>query len=354
MLFTHIAYSQVYTSEKLYHIAAKVGVSADTLKFVGYHDVGRYNNRILTVGVSSDSTIFHIGYKLFAEEMRSQIPSEVYNFLERYLLELDCIGTEGILQQYLVDDGVRIIEGNLQNAKRITPSTPFSFTRIDNVYYDINWTEGAKTLLRLQFPINFELLLGTRKSELELKLQEMLTSESSSFLPSVEKRSVEIQPDGYFRSSPLETYELETLNTASYYERNDSNTFVPVYDDEQHEYSLHNLFRGMVENQYSISIKQYLYGYKQTDYTVSLAQWLNYCKSKSLRIYVGVEQNQDDDSTYKVLIVAQSDALAYNHLLAVIVPKNFMAVPNATFDATLNGFIPTHNIKTLYQEAIKK
>lgn len=349
-----IAISHDFISERLYQIATKVGVSADTSQPKGYYAAGHYNNRPLCIGISADHRVFHVGYKLFADDMKTQYPSEVYDFLERYLLELDCIGSEGILKQYLSDDGVRVLEGDLQNARYIDASTAFSFTRTDNTCYDIKWTDGTKTLLSMQFPISFELLHGVRKNELESMMHSILASEPSTYSPKEDAPTVEMLPDGYFRSSPLVTYQLESLNTASYYERNDSDALVPIYGDEQPEYSLRNLFRGMVECSQVLNITQNLYGYKQTNYTVSLAQWLCYCKEKGLRIYIGISQEQGNENDYKVFVVAQSDALAYNHLVTVIVPKDFIATPNATFSAKMNAFIPTHNIKAVYQETIKQ
>lgn len=348
------AFSHNYTNEKLRQIADKVGISADISKPSGYYVAGTYNSRPVCVGISSDHKVFHVGYKLFADDMKTQFPSDVYNFLERYLLELDCIGSEGILCQYLSDDGVSIVEGNLKNIRQINTSTPFKFTRTDNAYYDILWTHGSKSLLRMQFPINFELLLGVRKSEIELQIPNLLTSQSSDFQPAEKSPFVKIQSDGYYCSSPIYTYQLESLSTATFYERNDSNTFVPLYGDEQPEYSLRNLFRGLIENSYNLSITQNLYGYKQQSCSVSLVQWLNYCQSKGLRTYVGVSKEQGVDGSYKVFVIAQSKALAYNHLMTVIVPSDFLAQPESTLQATMNAFIPTHNIKNVYQETINK
>lgn len=348
------AFSQNYTSDKLKTIAKKAKADIDTSLSSGYYDAGEFLGIPLCVGVDGSHSVFHVGYKLFTTEMKTQYPSEVYDFLERYLLELECMNSEVILRQYLEDDGVVILGGSLTNTKQITPSTPFSFTKIENAFYDIEWNASGKTLLKLRFPINFELLLGTRKNELEIMLNDLVEKESNDFSYSSTLPRLEIMRDAYFRSAPLETYQLEVLNTAEYYERDEAGGFTPIYDDSQPLYSLSNLFRGLIDNEYKLNVKQNLYGYKKKSFSVSLLRWINYCKSKKLRVYTCATEDEEKPDIYKVMVIAQSIDLAYNHLLTVEVPKDFMSIKKATFKASLNAFIPTHNIKTIYQETLNK
>ena len=53
----------------------------------------------------------------------------------------------------------------------------------------------------------------------------------------------------------------------------------------------------------------------------------------------------------KVLIVAESVQLGYNHILSAIVPVKKGGIADKEVIAVkLNAFIPTHNVATLYQE----
>lgn len=354
MLCFQSVFSQEYISDKLKTIAKKANVTINSSLPTGYSDAGMYSGKALCVGIDNSRRVFHVGYKLFATEMKIKYPSEVYDFLERYLLELDCVNSEVILRQYLDDDGVVIVDGNLSNVKKITTSTSFSFTRAENLYYEIQWKDSGKTLLKLRFPINFELLLGTRKKELENIFQSIISVESRNISHSSSTPRLEMMEDGCFRSSPVETYQLEELSTAEYYERGDGNTFIPIYDDSQPIYSLCNMFHGLTDNDCTLNIKQNLYGYKNKNFSVALSQWINYCTSKKLRIYTCAIEDDEKPENLKVMVIAQSVDLAYNHLLTVEVPKDFMTTGKKAFKASLNAFIPTHNIKNIYQETVNK
>lgn len=348
-------YSQQYTSESLREIGKKIELKYDKNMSPGYHNVGRYKGKMVVIGVNSKKELFHIGYALFADNMKTEYPSEVYNFLERYLLELDCINErEELVSQHLSDDKVMVKAGSLSNVKKITKTTPFSLTNIDDKYYEIEWNNKDEVLIRLQFPIDYQLLLGVRKSEIELTLQNLLQSTAYKWAwvenLLLKSPDVVMMADGYFRSKESLVYYIDELNTIEYYERGKKKTYVPIYDEAVAEYSLHNLFRGIIpeNHRYRLSISQNLYGYKKTSFAVPLSQWLSYCKSNEMQIYVGTSSLGED--SYKVTVVAQNKKLGYNHLMKVIVPKDFICANNTTFATELYAFIPTSNLKDVYQK----
>ena len=83
-----------------------------------------------------------------------------------------------------------------------------------------------------------------------------------------------------------------------------------------------------------------------------LSQWLDYCKEQNLKVYFAVEEEREDG--IKVMVIAQSNELCYNHLLSVILRNDFVQNPNSMLKAKITPFIPTHNIKDLYQKEIQK
>lgn len=351
-----LTYSQQYTSEKLRNIGKKINIKQNKNITPGYHDIGKYRGKTVIMGVTSKKEIFHLGYKLFADNMKIHYPSELYDFLERYFLELDCINkSEELIYQHLIDDKVLIKKGNIFNVNKIAETTPFSIKNIDDVCYEIEWREKDKVLLNLQFPIDYQLLLGLRKSEIELTMQDILQSTITGklWIENLLAKSpeVEMMSDGYFKSKEHLIYYIEGLNTIEYYERGDKKKYIPVYDDKVMEYSLHNLFRGIIaeDNQYQLNVLQNLYGYKKTSFTVSLSQWINYCKSNGLCAFVGVSRGSEE--SYKVTVIAQNKKLGYNHLMKVVIPKDFMQKPNAVFATELYAFIPTSNLKDVYQKS---
>ena len=95
-------------------------------------------------------------------------------------------------------------------------------------------------------------------------------------------------------------------------------------------------------------VEQSVYGMKTIDYTLSLQQWLNYCAQLGMKVFFAVEEQQEDGLL--VVVVAQSRELGFNHLLSVVIPDKFVLDKNAVLKVRLSPYIPTHNVKDLYQK----
>ena len=291
---------------------------------------------------------------LFHNEMKAAYPSVVFDFLERYLYDISH-SVEGYeLNQRMADDKVTVTSGKLSNIKRITPDVPFSILRHENAY-NICWTDTlGNPLLGLWFPIKYELLLGMSKMEIEKTMQKRIEACDSSFNVFQTVSSLESLPDSCFRSTPTTNYYAESLNTSTYYQQGISGDISPVFSPAKKWYSAANLFQGVIENiaNYRIYIEQNLYGFKQQTYIVTLAQWLNYCKENNLIVYFAIEEEREDG--LKAMLIAQSHDLGYNHLMSIVIPDNFVEKQNVVLKAKLNAFIPTDNVKDLYQQYVKK
>lgn len=292
---------------------------------------------------------------LFPDEMKTAYPSMVYDFLERYLYDINHKSNGYELRQRMADDKVGVTDGSLDNIPKLSPEVPFSIMRHEDTSYDVNWTDTlGNVLLALQFPIQFELLLGQPKVEIEKTMKSQFDSYANVAPPQPLTSELEALSDGYFRTIPVTHYYVESLNTATYYQKTSDGTTIPVYESAQKEYAAANLFHGLIDetSNYRLYIEQNLYGFNKQNYTVSLAQWLNYCQANKLTIYFAVEEVREDG--LKALLIAQSHDLGFNHMLSLIIPDNFVEKKNVTLKATLNAYIPTDNVKDLYQQYKEK
>lgn len=68
--------------------------------------------------------------------------------------------------------------------------------------------------------------------------------------------------------------------------------------------------------------------------------------------YVAVEEERKDG--LKLLLIAQCRDLGFNHMLSIIVPWNFVDNRKSVLKAQLNAYIPTNNVKDLYQQYKQK
>ena len=294
-------------------------------------------------------------FHLFSNEMKNEYPSVVYDFLERYLYETDSIMKKGVdVSQKLHDDKVLFIQGNASVARNITPEMPFNMKIVENKYYEVAWTNASgKTLLSMAFPMQYELLLGKPKVELEKTLKdEIYASEDFKIVESAESATVK-QEDGCMMTQPVENYYVNTLNTATYY-RSTADCLRPVFDGTDKWHSAANLFLGCIDKaeQYTVYVEQNVYGFKKQSFTIKLSQWLSYCQAMKLKLFFAIEEEREDG--LKALLIAQSDELKFNHMMSIILPDTFVSNPTAKIKATLNAYIPTQNVKNLYQQYVKK
>ena len=210
-------------------------------------------------------------------------------------------------------------------------------------------------LLDMVFPASYELILGAPKNKIERTMEKQLKAMPLSFTPdSLEDMEVKMLADSVFQSHPVTIYEIESISDATYYSRPDRTILQPIFDSNQKWYSSVNLMQGLITDidDYQLYIEQSVYEFDILKYTISLSQWLNYCRGMRASIYIGLEEEREDG--LMILLLAQSNDLGFKHMLSMILPWNFVEKRNAILKAKLYAYIPTHNVKTYYQERDRK
>lgn len=289
------------------------------------------------------------GRVVFHPEIRSANPSPVYDFIERYFAELEACKDVELLRLKMRDDKVEVLEGSLTAIRTITPETPFALNRMGDSFYQLTWQNGTKALLTLRFPVNYELLLGMPKVEIEKKMKGLISEAGQlSLVTETEEQEYELQDDGCYKTKPSLFYQLKSFNDSRYYTK-DADSYAPVFSDTHNWYSAANLFQGIINPaERKLYVEQNLYGGEKATYSVGLAQWLDYCKANNLKVYFTIEEEREDG--LKALLIAHSDEMNYNHMLQLVIPDNFIEKGNCVIKAVMNAFIPTQNVKDLYRK----
>lgn len=349
--FGQCIYAQTYYSKLLAKMASKL--PADMLELAkapGVHDCGMFKGNVVTICVDDAGCVRHIGYKLFAPEIKTMYPSDVYNFLERYTLEMNLESDIYEYEQKLKDDKVHVVSGSIDGSiKRINPEVAFSTDRVDDMGYSVAWNDNGNEVFNVFFPINYELLLGMPKVEIERKMHGLLSNRNENVsLASLPMPETELIGNGVYRSVPKIFYEIESLTTTTYYSASNDGGLKPIFSPLYKEYSAANLFLTDIASakNYSLNIEQSMYGGDKEKYSVKLVDWIACCRANKLALYFAVEE--DEESGLKVLVIARSADLGYNHMLSITLPNGFVQKPDMSFNAKLNAFIPTHNVKDLY------
>lgn len=296
-------------------------------------------------------------FVFFDPSVKEAYPSVVYDFLERYLYEMDSLlkAGEPILQR-MIDDKVSVVEGNIMSVSKLTPQTGFNILAYDDKYYQATWFDSSgNTILCVVFPMQYELLLGKPKVQIEREMYNYLASIGTYHPKDIPTDKLMPVDSNCWTTIPIQHYYVEDLNNACFFIRDDSvETFRPVFDTNDKWHSLANLFQGVIDSveNYTLYVEQNIYGFKKDCYSVRLSQWLEYCKSMKLDVYFAIEEERTDGLS--ALLIAHSKDLGFNHMMYMIVPDNFVEKPTSVIKVTLNAFIPTQNIKDLYQQFVKK
>lgn len=283
--------------------------------------------------------------RLFSSEMRdaASYPHQVVmDFLERYFgKELPAL-SQTTLEHKMADDKVYFRKGKIKDLYQVTDSMPFSISLLDN-YYEVKW----EPTITVVFPAQYDLLLGMQKDEATQKLRDMILAAPTRTNSVNTPTNFHLHDDSVWVSTS-EYFELKSLNDASYYNKVREN-YNLVFDTTHLEYSAANLFQGLIADvDYRMYVEQSIYGMKTINYTLFFQQWLNYCAQLGMKIFFAVEEQREDGIL--AIVIAQSRELGFNHLLSVVIPDKFVTDKNAVMKVRLSPYIPTHNVKDLYQK----
>lgn len=340
-----------YQSKLLYEIGKSIGYVPSYEFTEGTYNAGTVQGLPIIARYDNRHTVTNLGLHLFSSQAKEAYASDVYDFLERYFLELLTWKDKTTLSQKLKDDKVMFVSGSIELLRMINETTPYYINRVENKYYEVSWTkEDGSVLLSVAFPIQYELLLGMPQVEIANTMYDRIVG-APRYSEVVTPDSIQQLNENVYMSAPLSSYQLEDVNNALYFKKDNDKCSLLV-DTAFINYSATNVLQKASRCNNPLKMEQSVYGFKTLSYTITLSQWINYCHSAGLTTYAAIEEEYDD--ALKVLVVAESKDLGYNHLLSFIVPRNFIQQPSAEIKCEMSAFIPTHNVKNLYQQYVDK
>lgn len=332
--------------ERLY-FAVEADKVADTSLPGGAVIQGIINDTPWYAAIDSDGMVSHVGYALFDEELRTSLPPEVADFIERYILEVSlCPASK--LGEKLKLDRVSFLSDRIPVPAKLRYPDSFSL-KLDEKGYSAEWNTGEKDQVMMFFPASFELILGAGQVEMENRMMADMLKEREDYSYSSDSRLLPLSDDpSILRTSPVETYCIEAVSNSRYYRIDaQSGAVIPLFDSGKLEESVSNLLLLDCFDNLDMHVTQSLYGFKTVSYTVKLGQWQKYCARHHLKAYVGIE-SIEENKIVKALLIARNEAVGYNHILSIIVSKDVFDGTSHHIDAVLNAFIPTHNILSLF------
>lgn len=161
------AYGQ-FVTKRLESLAQKTGIQVnDTVLAPVGCDLDSsffFRGHPLHVKKNQYGEVSQIGYSFFSQEIRKERPLAIYDFLERYLLELDLTESKEQIKEKLRKDNVVYDDKPRETVG--DDDAFFNLKFLTHHKYEVEWKQG-KDYFHLAFDADCQLILGAFEDELE-------------------------------------------------------------------------------------------------------------------------------------------------------------------------------------------
>lgn len=325
-VFNVSAQTQFRTAE-LERLAKVMGIDKQTFSD-GYSNV-LAKNHWLTIH-TSNANVDHIGLRLFADDIRKMDHSPVFDFLERYFLQLQFPREEKTAALMARDDEFRFECGSLQTLSELKPTDEFGY-RCDNHRYTATWSRENRMLLSVSFPVEYQLMSGENKIEAENRI-----------LDDISKTAIVHTPD-VLNMQSNDHYIVENCTNRLYFvgKRLIAGSRYPA------ETAANMMLSTEIPGNVRLKLTQIAYGFRKTTVDVDLKQWITFCRNNRCQLFVGIDR-VDDNGNVDVVVLAVNKTENYNHVLTVSIPADAIGTQQGTIEARLYSYVPTQNIRNLF------
>lgn len=351
-----------YSTLLLEELAQKTSLKEiiDTLPEGLHIDKYSYKGKKITV-IVRNRRVEHIGYSIFSIEQRQLIPSPIYNFLERYTLQMDLPRSETFSVDKRMDmDKVSFIRGNLKLLPRLYMDSTLTvgISNHEERAYTVSWKRKNTIVCQVFFPSSYELMHGSLMIENENNLVQnikhfQVRSHSEKLLGIDEAVRLDtlcyVVKKGHNRI-PLMANNIYYTPCA---ERTDSLKL--LFTPRKPVESFSNLFcaRG-INNQFVANVTLRKYNFLSEKFVVSLNQLVDYFYSENCKPYFGLLEYNDKKGEIVAVVQMRNTEQAYEHLMKVTINVSDIARRTGAVSVVLTGYIATQKIKKLYAEDNEK
>lgn len=314
-----------------------------TVNAPGIYNLPGKNNLKFEVRCDTFGKIIHLGIPVVNRELTRTVPSPIYDFIERYILQLRLMKVNE-KERLMADDKV-VIKGDVYSADTICG---FSM-KSNGKMFSTAWEKSGRVIATITFPVDYELITGHNKKEIETGFRKDVENydDSNNLLDDrvclsdmiTEDSLVYIQKNGY--------YIIKDMSSARYYIKDADGDFVPINSENFPAETISNLFEQIITGHYTLNIEQRMYGNRKQIYPLKLSKLTSYCRDTGCNPYVGIESTDKD--TVKATILYVNQALNYNHMLFITAPIDVLRAKKGNINAFMYCYIPTQNVKALFQ-----
>lgn len=342
-----------YKTDLLQRMAAEMQIekTIDSLGDGDHYGILFFKSKPLTISMR-EGVVMHIGYRIFREELRIINPTPVYDFLERYFLELDLpYQRPKTIDKQIKEDEILFTIGSINMLCDLYSVPEINITRHGIRGWSVNWRDNGEIVCEIHFKNHYELLNGSEMEENERRLIENLANHHVKDTIPI---SVSIDQlattwlENYFILLG-ESYYTDNMTSNMYYRRESKDKFSLLYTDILPVESLANIFTStQIQNDFNLNIKYVRHNLQRDIINVPLNVWTDYCLQEGCQPFFGViSQNE---SFINCLIIMKNELMGYIHTLKVEFPIEILNAKAGDVSARLVSYIPVSKIFNLFEE----
>lgn len=303
----------------------------------------------------SPQGINHIGIYLFDRKIIATQTTPIYSFIERYFLEILLTPTHQEILNKLKSERVRIhsdihsmiaVKEGLLNIIADFSSNQSIQIICHNNRYIVSVMKDQKNLLKMSFPVRYELIGGYTKMEAESSFYpRLLQHKSDSILLPTEAEMFAYQDSLYYINDDF--YLTEDFISTSFYEKNEGR-ITPVFSEDMLMESVYNLFNAPCDRNIEAELTQSMYGGRKLSYNLPLAKLVNFLQQENCSLYTAIRKVSK--STIEGVVMAINSDMGYQHMFLFSFPRELFHQPDEhEIKMKMYAYIPIHNVSSLFE-----
>lgn len=330
----------VYSTARLQAMASLLSLPGiDTLS-AGKYTHFSYKSHPLNVRINRWKEVEHIGLSLFSPEVKKVQQSPVYDFLERYLLELDIYkGTDHAIR--LGFEQVQFEIGNASVALKLDGSEEFRQSGKAFRNYHVEWLKEGKVILAISFDMDYQLLSGCNTVELEKNyLKKIRRYRTENAAPS--DFDAAFPNDGEYYIKGGSTFMIDGIRNDLYFQKGKDGWTLISSSSKPYQSIANAMLSMQTGGDYDLTFTLDMYGYKEEKDTVKLIDWLGMCAEEGCTPYFGMKSKTDSLYTGTVFMVNETSG--FLHMLSVKFPIATLQEGKGNIEGRLFVYVPLHNV----------
>ena len=333
----------------LERIAAKVGIThiEPWPTNADIDSVTTVRGKSIHMRTNSLGEVSHIGYHLFNKTLTDQYQNPfLFEFVERYLLELDLGIDERAKDKRMAVDQVTLVSGSIDLLRELTPQTDLSFSveEIKRKLFRLKWAFGGHEVC-ITIPADCQLIFGANAIELENIVKRNIPRLTSLTVDEVVQdwTHADVTRSGGSLIVSGGIYMSDKIRGDLYLTEGDDRLEL-VCTPKRPVRSVSNIMlTGIFQNDLPMQMALNEYGNRTDTLNVTLQQFITYCRAERCKFYFGVKGMKD--GILSGTLFAFNENLAYTHMLAVEFPLDILKGEPLAIRSTAYVYIPLRHVE---------